>query len=55
MAIVKATLESLEQAIRQTNWAAQEALTDEDIARQIADNPDAGPISSRAQSAAGGT
>lgn len=30
-------------ALAATDWAAIDAMTDEDIARQIADNPDAAP------------
>jgi putative transcriptional regulator len=30
-------------AIAATDWAAIDAMTDEDIARQIAENPDAAP------------
>ena len=44
MAYVKATQEMLEKAIRETDWARIDAMTDEDIARQVAENPDAAPI-----------
>ncbi len=43
MAIVKVTKEIAEAAVKAVDWAAQDALTDEDIARQIAENPDAAP------------
>lgn len=44
MATVKVTPEMVEQALRETDWAAQDALTDEDIARAVASDPDAAPI-----------
>ena len=53
MAIVKVTAESSAQAMHQTDWASQDAKTDEDIAREVAANPDAAPILSDAQTAAG--
>jgi putative transcriptional regulator len=31
------------EALKTVDWAAIDAMTDEDIARQIAENPDAGP------------
>lgn len=43
MATVKVTKEMVEEALRATDWAAIDAMTDEDIARQIAENPDAAP------------
>jgi DNA-binding transcriptional regulator YiaG len=52
MVRVKVTAEMAEQAIRETNWAAIDALTDEDIDRQIAENPDAAPILSDQEFAA---
>lgn len=52
MATVKVTPEMVAQAISETDWTAQDALTDEDIARQVAANPDAPPILSDAETAA---
>lgn len=43
MAIVKVTEEMVREALRSTDWAAIDAMTDEDIARQIAENPEAAP------------
>ena len=43
MATVKVTREMAEAAMREVDWRSQNALTDEDIARQISDNPDAAP------------
>ena len=51
MAYVKATQELLEKAIRETDWARLDAMTDEDIARQVAENPDAAPILSDEEAA----
>jgi putative transcriptional regulator len=42
----------VEGTIVQTDWAAQDALTDVDIARQVAANPDAAAILTDAQTAA---
>jgi len=44
MAIVKVTLELVENALRATDWQALDAQTDEDIARNVAGDPDAAPI-----------
>ena len=52
MAIVKVNRAVAEQAIAETDWAAQDALTDEDIERQVAGNPDAAPILTAAQTVA---
>jgi putative transcriptional regulator len=52
MATVKVTPEIVERAIDQTDWVAQDALTDEDIARQIASNPDAAAVLTDAETAA---
>ena len=46
---VKMTQDMVDAAMRETDWAAQDALTDEDIARQVAENPDAAPIGTAAQ------
>jgi len=40
-----------EQAVDETDWAAQDALTDADIARQVAENPDAAPLLSDEEAA----
>jgi putative transcriptional regulator len=45
MATVKITPET-EAALSAVDWAAHDATTDEDIARQIAENPDAAPDTS---------
>jgi putative transcriptional regulator len=52
MATVKVTPEMVARAIRQTDWTAQDALTDAEIARQTAGNPDAAPILTDAATAA---
>jgi hypothetical protein len=41
----------VQQALRGTDWAAIDAQTDEDIARNVADDPDAAPILSEAETA----
>jgi putative transcriptional regulator len=53
MAIVKVTSERLAQAIANTDWAAIDAQTDDDIARNVAEDPDATPILTDAETAAG--
>ena len=40
------------QALQETNWAAVDAQTDEDIARNVASDPDAAPILSAAETVA---
>jgi len=52
MATVKVTATIVDRAVRETDWGAQDALTDADIARQVAGNPDAAPILSGAATAA---
>jgi putative transcriptional regulator len=52
MATVKVTPELVERGIEQTDWAAQDALTDAEIGRQVAANPDAAAILTDAQTAA---
>jgi putative transcriptional regulator len=52
MASVKVTPDMVERAIEQTDWAAQDALTDVDIALQVAANADAAAILTDAQTAA---
>jgi putative transcriptional regulator len=49
---MKVTPAMVDRAIRETDWAAQDALTDAEIARQVADNLDAAPILSDAATAA---
>lgn len=44
MAVVKVTPKIAEQAVRDTDWAAVDAQTDEEIARNVAEDPDAAPI-----------
>jgi putative transcriptional regulator len=44
MAIVKVTPEIVAKAIAETDWRAVDAQTDEDIARNVAGDPDAAPI-----------
>jgi putative transcriptional regulator len=43
VATVKVTEKMVKEAIAATDWAAIDAMTDEDIARQIEENPDAAP------------
>jgi putative transcriptional regulator len=52
MATVKVTPDMVKRAIDETNWAAQDALTDADIAHQVAANPDAAAILTDAETAA---
>lgn len=44
MGKVKIAPEVAEAAVRETDWTAVDTITDADIARQIAENPDAVPI-----------
>ncbi|HEV7371437.1 helix-turn-helix domain-containing protein [Arenibaculum sp.] len=44
MATVKMTREDAEKALREVDWKVVDAMTDDDIARQVAENPDAAPI-----------
>ena len=46
---VKVTPEMAEQAVREIDWARIDAMTDEGIARQVAENPDAAPIMTPAE------
>ncbi len=41
--VVEVTQEMAEEAVRRIDWAKIDAMTDEDIAQQIARNPDAAP------------
>jgi hypothetical protein len=52
MATVKVTPTLVQQALRETDWAAVDAQTDEDIARHVAEDPDAALILTAAQTAA---
>lgn len=52
MATVKVTAELIQQALQETDWAAVDAQTDADIARQVARDPDAVPILGEAETAA---
>ena len=52
MATVKVTPEIVQQALQETDWAAVDAQSDADIARQVAGDPDAAPILSEAETAA---
>jgi len=49
---MRITPEMVEKAIRETDWAAIDAMTDADIDRQIAENPDAAPVFSDQEFAA---
>jgi putative transcriptional regulator len=53
MVIIKATRERAEKAIRETDWARIDAQTDEDIERNVANDPDAPPILTDAETVAG--
>ena len=44
MALTKVTRALAEQAVAETDWTAQDALSDEAIARQVSYNPDAAPL-----------
>lgn len=46
MAVVKVTPEMAAKAVSETDWARIDAMTDEDIAKQVAGNPDAAPLMS---------
>jgi putative transcriptional regulator len=51
MAVVKVTPAIVQQALQETDWAAIDAQTDEDVARNVAGDPDAAPILSKAETA----
>lgn len=53
MPFVKVTPDMAARAAMDIDWAAIDAMSDTDIARQIAGNPDAAPMLTRARSAAG--
>jgi putative transcriptional regulator len=46
MAIVKVTKEMVERELASIDWARIDAMTDEDIARAVAEDPDAAPLPS---------
>jgi putative transcriptional regulator len=50
--MVKVTPEMVERAIKETDWAAIDAMTDADIDRQIAADPDVAPFLSDEEFAA---
>jgi len=52
MATVKVTREMAQQALQRADWKAVDAQTDEDIARNVADDPDVAPILTEAETAA---
>jgi putative transcriptional regulator len=44
MGIVKVTRDMVDAALKEVDWAAIDAMTDEDIEEQVRQNPDAAPI-----------
>lgn len=52
MAYVRVTREMVKQAVAEIDWEKMDAKTDEEIAREVASNPDAAPILTDAESAA---
>jgi putative transcriptional regulator len=48
---VKITPDMVRTALQQTDWVAVDAQTDEDIARNVASDPDAAPILTGAETA----
>lgn len=44
MGTAKVTEDMAKEALRSFHWKAVDAMTDEDIARQVSDNPDATPL-----------
>jgi putative transcriptional regulator len=52
VAFVKLTPEMAAEALKRVDWAAQDALTDADIAAQVAADPDAAPLLTAAQTVA---
>lgn len=53
MAIVKVTPDLVAKAMGDIDWHAQDAKTDGDIAHEAVSNPDATPVLSHAETAAG--
>jgi putative transcriptional regulator len=52
MAIVKVTPELVTKALAETDWQAIDAQTDGDIARNVAQDPDAAPLLTDGETAA---
>jgi putative transcriptional regulator len=52
MVRIKATPEAQAAALAKVDWAKLDAMTDKDIEQQVAENPDAAPILSKAETAA---
>ena len=52
MARVKVTPEMVAKAMQDTDWAKIDAMTDEDIGRQVAGDPDVAPILTEAETVA---
>ena len=52
MATVRVTPEMAKRAIREADWARLDAQTDEEIARNVAGDPNAAPILTDAETAA---
>ena len=52
MAIVKVTPALVRQALQETDWAAVDAQSDQDIARSVAGDADAAPLLTAAETAA---
>lgn len=52
MVRLKATPETRKAAVSKVDWARIDAMTDADIERQVAENPDTAPILSEAEAAA---
>lgn len=46
---MKITPEMAEQAVREIDWARLDGMTDDDIARQAAEDPEAAPVLTPAQ------
>jgi putative transcriptional regulator len=53
MPYVKITPDMVARAEREVDWTAIDALTDHDVAAQVAGNPNAAPLCNEAESAAG--
>lgn len=53
MATIKVTRASLDATLRTVDWAKIDAQTDEQIARNVAADPDVAPILDEAETAAG--
>lgn len=52
MATVKVTPEMIDRAVGETDWAALDGLTDGEIVARAADDPDAAPVLTAAETAA---